>query len=185
MAPLRHIGRQHGAGRSGFTLIEMMAVILLVSIFATIAIMNVDSLLPYYNMRQSARQVGDILRRARFYAKHHSRDMKIMYDFDNGVCWIVPAEAVFDKSDPQKFALQTYRLPDGMSFDKIVFADDSSVETDIHSVRVTAGGLVEPHYIHIKAPDDRRYTVMVRMMAGAVEYADDYVRPEYDHALDN
>ncbi len=173
----------HSATAGGFTLIEIMAVVVIIAIFATIAVMNIDSLLPTYELRQTARRVGNIIQRAKSYARHQARDMAIMYDFENNVCWIVPAEAEFDQLEPRKYALETYRLPEGMKFDKIVFADDSSAETDIRSVRVTSGGLLIPHYIHIESGGERRYTVMVRMMAGTVEYSGGYVRPECDYAL--
>ncbi len=173
----------HCMTEKGFTLIEMMAVVVIIAIFVTVAILNVDSILPTYELRQTARQVGNVIQRAKSYAKHQARDMAIMYDFENNICWIVPAEAEFDKTEPHKYALKTYRLPDGMEFNKIVFADDSSVETDIRSVRVSSAGLVVPHYVHIEREGKRKYTVMVRMMAGTVEYSDGYVRPEYDDAL--
>ena len=109
MISLRNFRRPGGApdmSQKGFTLLEIMAVVLIIAIFATLVVVNVDSIVPYYEMRQGAREVGDIIRRAKFYAKNYSRDMNIVYDFDNGVCWIVPAEAVFDKADPRKFALE-------------------------------------------------------------------------------
>ncbi len=158
-----------------------MAVVVIVAILATTAIMNVDSIIPAYEIRQTARRVGIIIHLAKSCAKREARDMVIVYDFENNRCWIEPAD-IEPEDAPGEHSRREYELPDGLEFSKVVFSDESSVEVDVCRVRVTAGGMVLPHYVHIKNDKDAKYTVMVRMMAGTVEYVGGHEMPEEDYA---
>ncbi len=165
----------------GFTLLEVMAVVVIVAILATTAIMNVDSIVPAYEIRQTARRLGIIIQQAKSYAKREARDMAIVYDFENNRCWIEPAD-IEPEDTPGEHTRREYELPEGLEFSKVVFSDESSVEINVCRVYVTAGGMVVPHYVHIKNDRDAKYTVMVRMMAGTVEYAGGHKMPEEDYA---
>jgi len=166
---------------AGFTLIEMVAVVVIISLFAAIVIVKVDSVLPSCRIRQTARQVGLNIQAAKSCARREGGEMEIVYDFDNNRCRVIPAGGDED-ADPDEIALNTCDLPDGIRLQDVELSDLTIIETGRLRISVSTAGLINPHYVHIVSDEGRTFTIMVRMMSGIVEYREGRFKPEHSYA---
>lgn len=171
---------------AGFTLIEMVVVVAIVSMFAAVVLLKIDSVLPSGRIRHCARQVGLNIQAAKSAARLEGREMAIVYDLDENRCWVVPADEDEDAApgdaDPGDAALNVFRLPGEVRFKDVQMTDGTVVRSGRLRISVTSGGFATPHCVHIEDDGGRAFSAAVRMMAGVVEYSEGRVEPEREDA---
>ena len=89
----------------GFTLLELMVVVAIITIFAAIAVPTYSSWSPRLKFRTSADEMHKVLMLARMTAISSNRDVVITFDQTNGT---------YDVAFPT--GTKTYELPDGVHF---------------------------------------------------------------------
>jgi len=74
---------------SGFTLIELTAVLAIAALLLFFALPNVDGLSPKYRLRSAARRIASTIEAAQSQAIAEGKDMAIAYDLDHGSYWVI------------------------------------------------------------------------------------------------
>lgn len=85
---------ERGRGRGGFTLIEIMTVLLILGVILMSVVPAIDGLVPSYRLKGAAREVAALVERAQSEAISTRKEYRIAYDLNSNTYWLVlpPAE---------------------------------------------------------------------------------------------
>jgi type IV fimbrial biogenesis protein FimT len=109
--------------QSGFTLIEVMVVILIVSIVAAIAISNISDSLPGFRLRSAARDIVSCLQEVKMRAVKENADAYVSFDVANNEykAWVddgAGAGAGNGSQDADETVFNAVTLTTGIEFDQ-------------------------------------------------------------------
>lgn len=82
----------HTDARAGYTLIELMVVIVLLAIVVTITVVSLDGFLPDQQIKSASRAVRQRLELARVKAAATGRNFAVVYDLDEQSMWLLVPE---------------------------------------------------------------------------------------------
>src|SRR5579864_6672687 len=83
--------------RGGFTLIELIAVVVIMGLIAMVTVTRLDFLVPKYRLRGAAREVGSVLGLGKAHAASNGKDVYFEVDLARGAFWLL---APFPKQEP-------------------------------------------------------------------------------------
>jgi prepilin-type N-terminal cleavage/methylation domain-containing protein len=75
--------------RAGFSLIEIMAVLIILGVILLSIVPSLDSLVPAYRLKGGAREVASMMELAQSEAVSARKEFQIAYDLDNDTYWLV------------------------------------------------------------------------------------------------
>ena len=175
-----------GRGRAlGFTLIELVVVVLIVGLMATLAVTRMDFLVPKYRLRAAARGVGSLAKQARVRAAATGKDVYLEMDLSRGLYWLLVA---FPKEpepgqEPDFSALEyapilQHELPDGVQFHDVVLGPEQKVDRAQARVRISPFGASDHVIVNLRNEDDRRMSVRMNGFTGHLSFAEEYREAE-------
>ncbi len=80
--------RRHANPSRGFTLIELVLVMLIVALLLAVVAPSLGGLLRSQRLDQSARTVAAMLREARTHAAAEARPVRVVIDTEDNTCWL-------------------------------------------------------------------------------------------------
>lgn len=184
MNPIDHDRRR--AHRSGFTLAELMLVIVLIGLLFGFVFLRLDNLVPSQRLKSTAREVASHLDLARNYAINSGKPVKFEYDLDSQVYrYYVP----FELSEDGKYILGPgeFELHDWMPLnDTIVFKDVQLINEIARSGLVTVTfeprGIASDHIVHLGYDDvdvrESCVSILVNPLLGYIDLTDEYKEHE-------
>jgi len=174
-----HAARQRG----GFTLVELIAVIVIVGLIAMVTVTRLDFLVPKYRLRGAAREVGSVLGLGKAHAASNGKDVYFEVDLARGAYWLL---AAFPKSTPgdqlpstdvaarpleyQPIFAQT--LPEGIQFTDVVLGDKDKTNEGRSRARLSALGSSTHIILNMRNDDGREISVRMNGFTGVISYAD-------------
>jgi len=174
-----HAARQRG----GFTLVELIAVIVIVGLIAMVTVTRLDFLVPKYRLRGAARDVGSVLGLGKAHAASNGKDVYFEVDMARGAYWLL---AAFPKSTPadqlpstdvaarpleyQPIFAQT--LPEGIQFTDVVLGDKDKTNEGRSRARLSALGSSTHIILNMRNDDGREISVRMNGFTGVISYAD-------------
>ncbi len=193
---MRQMITRSGASRSdrdGFTLIELMVVILLLGAVITYGFVNIDNLVPSARLDKAARDLGQMLTRLRSLAVFSGRIHYLEYDLDAQTYRISRPTTTREQNEgaPDYLESEWFELPDKVRIKAIQFSDRDAETRGVVRVGFTPTGEVVGHLIHILSDEIldehyNRYTVELNPITGLVSYTQgvhksyDQVRSEFE-----
>jgi prepilin-type N-terminal cleavage/methylation domain-containing protein len=75
--------------RQGFTLIEIMTVLLILGVILMSVVPAIDGLVPSYRLKGAAREVAALLEMAQSEAISQRKEFRVAYDLDRNTYWLV------------------------------------------------------------------------------------------------
>jgi type IV fimbrial biogenesis protein FimT len=111
--------------KSGFTLLELMTVIGIMAVLATIAIPNFLGWLPKYKLGSAARDILSAMQYARLVAVKENVDVRVNFDTDNNNFLIFPDFNNNDNQDPDEPTIKSGNMPGGVYLTETNFSSDS------------------------------------------------------------
>ena len=174
-----HIDRQHGdraIRRRGFSLIEVLVVVIILGLMLYLVTPNVDGLLPSSRMDGAARELANTIELVRTRAIITGVKHYIRFDLDNQVYYILDEE---NRSD-SFFAynpggsLAPAHVPRGVRIKDIAFASGDIIGQGEIEVSFQPVGLFDDHLIHMANDRGDQITIEVNALTGIPEFYDYY-----------
>ena len=164
-------------GRGGFTLVELMVVVVIVGLMVGFAATRLDFMVPKYRLRGAAREVAGLFKQARSRAVGMGKDVYVELDLPRGHYWILvafpkpaePGEAV-DPNALEYQPMQQQVLPEGVRFVDVIQGAKDRVESGRARLKVTPFGSSTHMIVNLKNTDDREMALRMNGLTGAVTF---------------
>lgn len=169
--------------RGGFTLIELIAVITIISVVMGIAVTRLDFLVPEYALRGAAREVGAILKQARTRAVGSGKDVYVEFDLARGDYWLlVPFPRPVEDGEPAGSLGWEYQpilrraLPKGVDFVDVVISTTERMDEGIPRVWVSPFGGSNHVIVNLQLRGEEAVkAVKMNGFTGHLSFADGYL----------
>ena len=174
--------------RKGFTLLELLVVLVIISIMAAFVGPRIAGSMSSLTLKTAAKKVAASLRYARSQATSESRPYFVLFDLDKGRLTIKPGqtatkedkekEAAEGEQDPGtseeiaddnpiKDRFKVYALPEGVRFDKVI-SDENEAASDIFQIVFFPNGGSSGGEVLLENDRGRRYNISVDFVVGTV-----------------
>jgi len=167
-----HAGPQD-AGRAGFSMVEMLAVIVILGLIATVVTVNWRAILPRAELNASVRQIASTISGARSEAIARNAIYKIEYDLDrHRYRQNTPFRlgGGLAPTEEERVAFDWIELPESVRFHRIQI-DGVEYTRGIVFVRFDPLGAASGHVITlVQNPFDTFYTLEVQALTGTIDY---------------
>jgi type II secretion system protein H len=170
----RRIPAARPAGaRSGFSLIELLAVIVVLGLIATMVTINWRAILPRTELHSAVRELSSVLQGTRSDAIARNAPFDVQYDLDEHRYRVVTpfrAGGGLAPSYEERHALDWHPLPPTVRFLSITIGTEEYQKGIIY-VRFDPLGSASGHVIVLSQPADQNtYTIEVQGLLGLIDY---------------
>ena len=180
-------------GDAGFTVIELMVVILLLGVVVGYGFLKIDNLVPSARLDKAARDLGQMLSRLRNLSIFAGRTHFLEYNLDAQTYRISRPTTIREQEEGLDDYIESdwFELPKKVRIKAIQFSDRDAETRGLVRVEFTPTGEVVGHLIHILSDEildeaKNRYTVEINPITGLVTYTQgihksyDQVRSEFE-----
>lgn len=173
---------------AGFTFIELMVVIAILALLASVVVANLDGISAPTRLRGWARSIGNQILQLKEIASLQNRPLSIEFDSENQRWRVIDTPSATEVPDPKQREQETYYgdweiPPDGVHISGPLFAatdvdrNGTTIVTFEGDGEVTPSGFVV-YVWHDRLPEDEGVTVEVAGLTGLVSYHAGRFKPE-------
>jgi Tfp pilus assembly protein FimT len=170
--------RGAAARRAGFSLVELMGVIIILGLIGSVAMMSWQSLLPGAKVNAAIRNLSEALAGARSEAISRNARFEVWYDLDGEGYWVRTPYRIgggFATADDDEFRViidETDLAEVGLSIDTVTIDEEVYVDGIVH-VRFDALGASSAHTVVLHhAAFDQIHTIEVLPLTGEIRHHD-------------
>jgi type II secretion system protein H len=164
-------GSSHKAG--GFTLLEVMAVMVILGLMLTFVTVRMDGLTASSRLRASAREVGAVVGIAFSSAVASGDTRSLCFDLETREYWIGR-----DLDTPREEAETRRRLYEDVEIRDIQIGERIYEEAGVLSMEISPLGIGSDALVHLRSETGRELTVEVRPLTGDVRFHEGYFEYE-------
>jgi type II secretion system protein H len=161
------------AARAGFSMIEMLGVLLILGLIATLVTVNWRAILPKAELHSAVRTLANRLQSTRSEAIARNAEYRIEYDLDRHryrVNTPFKADQGLALREEDRVSLPWDELPSTVRFAKVQI-DGVDYVGGLVRVRFDPLGSANGHVItFVQKPEDNFYTVEVQGLTGLIDY---------------
>lgn len=168
--------------QAGFTLVELIAVVVIVGLMAMVTVTRLDFLVPKYRLRGSARDVGSVLGIGKAHAAANGRDVYFEVDLARGAYWLL---AAFPRQEPgDEFRTDVAarpleyqpifqrELPDGIVFTDVVLGDKDKSNNGRSRARLSALGSSSHLILNLRNDEGKEISLKMNGFTGVISYVE-------------
>ena len=173
--------------RAGFSLVELMVAIVVLSVIASLVFVSMKSMMPRAELNSAVRELAATLAQARSDAISRNAEFSIEYYFESdrprGYRVMTPFRAGgvggLASGDEQRMAREWHVLPESVRFSKISLNDEEHTSGQV-VVLFDALGSASDHRVHLlQMPYENAYTIEVLALTGLIRFHDGDFEREY------
>jgi prepilin-type N-terminal cleavage/methylation domain-containing protein len=171
----------------GFTLVELVAVVMIIGVVLLIVVPRLDFLIPKYTLRAGARQLANSVKLGKSQAIAQGRNSYMVYDIPGNKYWMLVPELEKDERQENASPLddQKYRwekmfpgeLPEGVWFEDVVIGQSHVVTGGTVYIEFSPMGIGRAHIIHLAGEGGDKISLEVNPLTGLVAFYDFYKEP--------
>lgn len=164
----------------GFTLIEILLVLAVLGLMASLVVARMDLALPSYRLRSAARDIASTVIWARSESIARAQPVEVRYDLGAATYRVVVGEADTTPglSERDRGSLRPQTLPEGVRFADCTFLRGEVSRSGMVTVRFSFLGGCEGHLIHLTDAGGNFFTVEVLPLGVQVNLYDFYKEAE-------
>ena len=159
----------------GFTLFELLLVLLLVGLFSALLSVRLESLLPRGGLRLATRTIIKEIHGHRGKAAYTHSKQILRLDVDENTLHPFDSEPEEETKSEQ---LSTIYLPEGVRIEDVMLLTEGKIQQGQARIRFYRNGCVERALIHVRNEEDDAYTLEINPSTGNVEVHDGYIEQE-------
>jgi type II secretion system protein H len=152
---------------TGFTLIELVVVLVILGVTAAVAFPMVEGIFPNGYLRSSARRLVGMIRYAQSQAALSGKESLLYYDLDKGEYWIVREGKEDFEGEGADEAGKRYLL-EGVRFHSIITAGRGKISEGVASSRFSPRGWVEETTIYLQNEKGEKLSILIKGPVGRV-----------------
>lgn len=169
--------------RAGFTLIELVLVVIIVGLMALLAATRMEFLVPKYRLRGAAREVASTFKQARGKAVGSGKDVYVEFDLSQSRYWLLVA---FPRERQAEDAPVVYEyqptfgrtLPDGVQFVDVLQGAAVRDAEGVARVRVSPFGGSDHVIVNLRNEEGREISLKANGFTGSVTFTDHYMEAQ-------
>ncbi|MGB5217212.1 MAG: prepilin-type N-terminal cleavage/methylation domain-containing protein [Smithella sp.] len=156
----------------GFTLVELLLVIVLIGIILVLAVPSLRDTLTGNDLKKSTRLLIGLERKLRAEAVRDQIDYLLCFDLSTASYWVTASDMTSEKQNEMK--KQMKQLPAGVKILDIV--DDKGKKSSETEVRIKFGknNVCAPTVIHLGSDEDKM-TIVINPFLGITDIYDKYI----------
>ncbi|MBW2644847.1 MAG: prepilin-type N-terminal cleavage/methylation domain-containing protein [Deltaproteobacteria bacterium] len=161
------------AGKSsnkGYTLIELVAVVVLIGLFLTISVPKLRETLFSSNLKSAVRRLTGTIEQLRSDAVREHQELRLNFDLDSESYWVTSS----NMNDKEIEDVTRIRLPSGVDLIDIV-SPSGKVMVGSAKIRFSPRGYVEEALIHLGDRSDNVYTLFLPSFLPKVKIENQYI----------
>ena len=171
--------------RCGFTLIELIVVVMILSLIAALAVSKMDLLVPKYRLRGAVRQTASVLQLARSRAAAQGRDVYVRIYLSEGRYELlvanekedqpwVPPDTPEELIPPPQYEFQAAfagTLPEGAEFVNVILGSDAdqTISSGRAQIRVSPFGAGDHVIVNFRF-EDRKAALRLNGLTGIISF---------------
>ncbi len=168
--------KSKSAHQRGFTLVELVLVMLVIGIIAAITLPRASGLLDRQNMRRSINVVRGTTRYLQARAALTKRTYRLTLDLDKqtmSACYLTQDTC---KKETNR-VLRDYLFPEQVQVLDVVGASGEKVEEGEAATHFHPSGVAEASLIHLSGSGSERMTLIIEPLTGRLKVVEGYVVP--------
>lgn len=168
--------------QAGFTLVELIAVIVIIGLIAMVTVTKLDFLVPKYRLRGAAREVGSLLGVGKAHAAAQGKDVYFEVDLAQGHYWLLAAFPKQEPGDDVRTDIESrpleYQplfdryLPDGVMFTDVVLGDKDKANNGRSRARLSALGSSQHLILNLRNDEGKEISVKMNGFTGLISYVE-------------
>ena len=155
---------------NGFTLVELLVVILIVGLFSALISIRIEGSLSGGDLRLATRvimgEINQLRGKAAYTHKEHvlglNVDVNYLYSF-----LPLPQEGELSK--------KIKKLPSGVNLEDVVIFSEGKIQEGEARIRFFANGCIDRSLIHLTNEKDEKYTLQINPITGQITVYDKYI----------
>lgn len=168
-----------------FSLIELMIVIMIIALVATIAVVGLNNMLPGAKVDSQSRQMAGMISYLYDTSIATGKLYGLRYNttenyYEIRMLWQVSEEDKKANNFENVEHIGRKYLPEGVRFKEINddFGQSIPRDNDQLDIRFDPSGYISPHRIHLIDDEDNEITLEVTFLSGQVIFHEGYFEPE-------
>lgn len=170
--------------KSGFTLIELIAVVLIIGLMTTVAVTRLDFMVPKYRLRGAVREVGAILKQGKARAAATGKEVYFEADLSQGRYGLLVAfpkaleTGQTEEQNPVESRGVEYqlvldrRLPDDVKFMEVLFSERDKVTSGRTRIRLSPFGVSTHVIFNFKNQEEQELAMKFNGFTGVIFFYD-------------
>ncbi len=173
------IGRLKNRHNDGFTLFELLIVILIMGLFMGLVMVRIDGVLSGGDLREAGRMLIGEITYLRAQAAYTHKECVLKFDLDKNEVYTLEAVPLKERDDWEEKKDTTVRhnlkLPEGVKVKDIVIFPTGKIQDGEADITFYINGCVDRSLIHLRNENDKVFTLELNPLTGSVIIHDTYI----------
>jgi prepilin-type N-terminal cleavage/methylation domain-containing protein len=165
--------KQNHRRKTGFTLIELMVVMLLISIILAVAIPRFEGGFLQDPIKQFSRKMISIVRTLRSAAVQTQKQQTLIVDLNTQQLYVA-SQAMQDETEPVA-PKKSFKLPDSLALVAVEFPSSDPITTGNAQIHFYPSGYSDHAFIRLESGNDDRYTFVVQPLLPKVKLFEEWI----------
>jgi prepilin-type N-terminal cleavage/methylation domain-containing protein len=180
---MSRIGRLKNRRNNGFTLFELLIVILIISLFMGLVMIRIDGVLSGGDLREAGRVLIGEITYLRAQAAYTHKECFLKFDLDKNEIYAVETAAPSENADTKEQKStgpirESIKLPAGVKIEDVVIFPTGKIQDGTADITFYINGCVDRSLIHLRNENDKVFTLEVNPLTGSVIIHDTYIDQE-------